>query len=71
MNKNGRVGPYIYTQKNVYSIKKINEFITCFYYKLSKPGSFTHIFTKIHNKAIYGHFFVSKTLDASHPQVNL
>ena len=43
-------------------------------YNYPKTGSFTHFFFffyKIHNKAIYGHFFVSKTSDAFHPQMNL
>ena len=40
-------------------------------YNYPKTGSFTQFFYKIHNKAIYDHFFVSKTLDESHPQVNL
>ena len=39
-------------------------------YNYPKLGIYPN-FYKIHNKAIYGHFFVSKTSDASHPQVNI
>ena len=42
------------------------------YPKLSLLPIYIYIFFyKIHNKAIYGQFFVSKTSDASHPQVHL
>ena len=39
--------------------------------QLSQNWVFYPDFYKIHNKAIYGRFFVSKTSDVSHPQANL
>ena len=58
-------------QHKMYILYKKNVITICFYYKLSKTGSFAQISTKIHNKATCGHFFASKTPDVSHPQVRL
>ena len=74
MSKMATLGPYIHTHKNVYFIQKgVNlQFVLITNYpKLGLLPRFFFFFYKIHNKAMYGHFFVSKTSDASHPQVNL
>ena len=61
MSKNGDLGLHITLIKNVYFIQKgVN-------LQLSQNWVFYPNFYKIHNKAIYGHFFASETSDASHP----
>ena len=65
MSKNGHLGLHIILIKNVYFIQKgVN-------LQLSQNWVFYPNFYKILNKARYGYFFVSKTSDGSHPQVNL
>ena len=67
MSKNGHVGPYIHTHQNVYFIqKKVNlQFVLIT--NFSKLGLLPRFLQKINNKAIYDHFFIPKTSDASHP----
>ena len=64
MSKMATLAHTSHTHKNVYFIQKgVNYNYPNWVFYLD--------FYKIHNKVIYGHSFISKTSDASHPQMNL